>query len=218
MPRYFVIQPGNPAIALTTDANAAGTLIPVPEAFDEKNLVYCQYDPAKQTVSCDNAAFLASVKASRGLSIKQEAARLISALDWKLQRAQEWLQSGAGTVAEVDAVLAMREAIRQSSNAAEAAVEALTDAASVQAFTWSVDVVVPVPRRISSSDFVKRFQEAEVQAILEAAKTNAAVQSLWERFRLEDPINLDSVTVQSGVHALELAGLIAAGRAAEILA
>lgn len=42
------------------------------------------------------------------------------------------------------------EAIRRSSNAAEAAVDALTDVGSVQTFTWSIDVAVAAPRRLTN--------------------------------------------------------------------
>lgn len=94
------------------------------------------------TVMYDDAARLLQAKAARRLRIKAEARSLIEALDWKLCRAREREEGGWGTLVEIDVVLAEREAIRRSSDAAEAALDALTEAASVQAFTWCVDVAV----------------------------------------------------------------------------
>lgn len=170
------------------------------------------------TVIHDSTALLAQVKASRKARIKQEAASLIDALDWKLARAREREAAGWATLAEVDAVLAEREAIRRSSNAAEAAVDALTDVGSVQTFTWSIDVAVAAPRRLTHKGFSDRFTDAEMQAILAAAEANAALKTWWEKFKLARDINLDDPATQGGVQALEIAGLISAGRAVEILA
>lgn len=166
----------------------------------------------------DSVALLAQVKASRKARIKQEAASLIEALDWKLARAREREAAGWATLAEVDAVLAEREAIRRSSDAAEAAVDALTDVGSVQTFTWSIDVAVAAPRRLTHKGFSDRFTDAEMQAILAAAEANAALKTWWEKFKLARDINLDDPATQGGVQALEIAGLIGEGRAAEVLA
>jgi len=166
----------------------------------------------------DITALLAQAKAARKARIKAEAARLIEATDWKLARAREREAAGWATLAEVDAVLAEREAIRRSSNAAEAAVDALTDVGSVQTFTWSIDVAVAAPRRLTHKGFSDRFTDAEMQAILAAAETNAALKTWWEMFKLARDINLDDPATQGGVQALEIAGLIGEGRAAEVLA
>jgi hypothetical protein len=166
----------------------------------------------------DITALLAQAKAARKTRIKAEAARLIEATDWKLARAREREAAGWATLAEVDAVLAEREAIRRSSNAAEAAVDALTDVGSVQTFTWSIDVAVAAPRRLTHKGFSDRFTDAEMQAILAAAETNAALKTWWEKFKLARDINLDDPATQGGVQALEIAGLIGEGRAAEVLA
>ncbi|HHQ4794426.1 hypothetical protein ACEUAZ_01185 [Aeromonas veronii] len=79
---------------------------------------------------------LDEAKAAKVVEIKAEAERRITALDWRLQRAQELEQLGeTGFEAVVD-VLALREQIRQASNAAEQAVSTLTDVGAVLAFTW----------------------------------------------------------------------------------
>lgn len=112
-------------------------LVPLPEGFDLVTAPEWAYDG--QALTHDLAAHLARAKAARKVRIKQEAARLIVALDWRLTRAQERTQSGlVATHESVNDVLALREAIRQSSNTAESAVDALTDAAAVQAYVWSV--------------------------------------------------------------------------------
>ena len=78
----------------------------------------------------------AKAKAAKVVEIKAEAERCITALDWRLQRAKEREQLGETGVETVADVLALREQIRQASNAAELAVSTLTDVSAVQAFTW----------------------------------------------------------------------------------
>ena len=191
-------------------------LLDLPEDFNPDEVAEWAYDG--QGLTRDTVALLDRAKAARKTRIKAEAARLIEATDWKLARAREREAAGWATLAEVDAVLAEREAIRRSSNAAEAAVDALTDVGSVQTFTWSIDVAVAAPRRLTHKGFSDRFTDAEMQAILAAAETNAALKTWWEKFKLARDINLDDPATQGGVQALEIAGLIGEGRAAEVLA
>ena len=79
---------------------------------------------------------LDEAKATKIVEIKAEAERRITALDWRLQRAQEREQLGETGVETVADVLALREQIRQASNAAELAVSTLTYVGEVLAFTW----------------------------------------------------------------------------------
>ncbi len=79
---------------------------------------------------------LESAKAAKVLEIKGEAERRITALDWRLQRAQEREQLGETGFETVADVLALREQIRQASNAAELAVATLDSVEAVLAFTW----------------------------------------------------------------------------------
>jgi len=90
------------------------------------------------TIAYDTTAFLVQAKSARKARIKSEARALIEALDWRLERARERAEAGVSGVESVADVLAQREAIRRSSSAAEDAVDALTDVASVVAFAWSV--------------------------------------------------------------------------------
>ena len=191
-------------------------LLDLPEDFNPDDVAEWAYDG--QGLTRDSVALLERAQGARKARIKAEAARLIEATDWKLARAREREAAGWATLAEVDAVLAEREAIRRSSNAAEAAVDALTDVGSVQTFTWSIDVTVAAPRRLTHKGFSDRFTDAEMQAILAACQANAALNAWWEKFKLARDINLDDPATQGGVHALEIAGLIGEGRAAEVLA
>lgn len=191
-------------------------LLDLPEDFNPDDVAEWAYDG--QGLTRDTVALLERAQGARKARIKAEATRLIEATDWKLARAREREAAGWATLAEVDAVLAEREAIRRSSNAAEAAVDALTDVGSVQTFTWSIDVAVAAPRRLTHKGFSDRFTDAEMQAILAAAETNAALKTWWEKFKLARDINLDDPATQGGVQALEIAGLIGEGRAAEVLA
>ena len=75
-------------------------------------------------------------QAAKIVEIKAEAERRIAELDWRLQRAQEREQLGKTGVETVADVLALREQIRQASNAAEVAISTLTDVGAVLAFTW----------------------------------------------------------------------------------
>ncbi|MFR9719104.1 hypothetical protein ACL00X_07085 [Aeromonas diversa] len=74
--------------------------------------------------------------AAKVAEIKSEAERRITALDWRLQRAQEREQLGEAGVETVADVLALREQIRQASNAAEAVVQTLESVSDVLAFGW----------------------------------------------------------------------------------
>lgn len=76
------------------------------------------------------------VIAAKVAETKAEAERRITALDWRLQRAHEREQLGETGFETVADVLALREQIRQASNAAELAISTLTDVGAVLAFTW----------------------------------------------------------------------------------
>lgn len=188
----------------------------LPEDFNPDDVAEWAYDG--QGLTRDTVALLERAKAARKARIKAEAARLIEATSWKLERARERADAGWATLAEVDAVLAEREAIRRSSNAAEAAVDALTDVATVQTFSWSIDVAVAAPRRLTHKQFSDRFTDAEMRSILAAAEANEALKVWWEKFKLSSDINLDDPQTIAGVQALEMAGLLAPWRAAQILA
>lgn len=81
----------------------------------------------------------------------------------------------------------------------------------------------PVLRRLTKLQFIQRFTDVEFATILGATKVNIALEAWYEQFRLATPepdgtsIDLDDPRTQGGVMALEAGGLLALGRAAEIL-
>jgi len=75
-----------------------------------------------------------------------------------------------------------------------------------------------LPRQpISKLEFMTRFTDAELAGIFTAAKTDVAMEVWVEKLKAATEVHLDNPTTIAGVKALETAGLIAAGRAAEIL-
>lgn len=73
-------------------------------------------------------------------------------------------------------------------------------------------------RSITKREFIKRFQVGEYATIKQVATQNATLDFYWQQFMLAENIDLDNADTVAGVQMLEAAGLIAAGRAAEILA
>lgn len=71
---------------------------------------------------------------------------------------------------------------------------------------------------ITKLAFMERFTDAELVAIYSAAKQSAAVEVWLEKLKMTTGnIVLTDIRTISGVRGLEAAGLIAVGRAAEIL-
>lgn len=186
-----------------------------PEDFDIASASEWSYDG--KGIVRDLTIALDRAKAAAKQRIKSEAARLIAAYDWKLARARERDEAGWGALSGIDTVLAERESVRRSSSAAEQAVDALTDMASVHGFSWSVTAITDIPRRLTQAQFMARFTAEEVAGILAASDTHIDVRVMWEKFRSYSTVNLESDLCQSGVRALGIAGLLSAGRADEIL-
>lgn len=76
----------------------------------------------------------------------------------------------------------------------------------------------PSPAPWTKKEFLLKFTPTEYAAIAAATKTNAALDYYWQLFMVaENVLKTDPATI-AGINALEGAGLLAAGRAAEILA
>jgi hypothetical protein len=73
-------------------------------------------------------------------------------------------------------------------------------------------------RTLTKLQYMGRFTDAELVGIYTAAKTVVQVEIWLEKFKLASEINLDDPATVSGLQAMESAGLIGVGRAAEILA
>lgn len=76
----------------------------------------------------------------------------------------------------------------------------------------------PVTRSITVLAFRSRFTQAEKQAIYTAAKSSVDVQIWLDDLAVATEVILDDARTLAGLQAMESAGFIGAGRAAEILA
>jgi hypothetical protein len=74
-----------------------------------------------------------------------------------------------------------------------------------------------VTTKLSKLDFLDRFSVEERVTIRTAAKQNGVVQDYLELLNAAQEVNLASERTTAGVNALEAAGLLAEGRASEIL-
>lgn len=74
------------------------------------------------------------------------------------------------------------------------------------------------PTTLTPLEFMSRFTDAELAGIYSAAKVSVEVEVWLAKFnRTDEVVKTDPRTI-GGLQAMELAGLLAAGRAAEILA
>lgn len=70
---------------------------------------------------------------------------------------------------------------------------------------------------LTKREFIKKFTAAEYAGIKAAAAVNATLDYYWQMFMLAEDVTLSDPDTISGVQMLEQVGLLAAGRAAEIL-
>ena len=213
MKTKLIIEAGAIIGTTTADDPNGYHLVDAPEGFDG-DLSTIDYDDDTGVATLS----LAGVQARRIAAIKAEAARHLASTAWKLERASERERAGWLQLADVATVLAEREAVRRSSDAAEADVLALTEVAAVRAYTWAPDAVpVPAPRLLTHETFIKRFTPTEWEAMTAAARANAAMDAWMRRFTLATFVNLDDPATAAGVQALEMAGILNTGRAAEVM-
>ena len=169
-------------------------------------------------IVADETVALARAKAQRIAEIKRQAAANITALQWRIERAEE--RDRLGLPGEtVEQVLLEREAIRRASNRCEAEIDAAQDVAAVQAVTFAVtEADRATPQRLTRLEFLRRFTDEEMQAIVAAAETSPALKAALLKWQAAEGIVLTDPVTIAGVQALEIAGLIAPGRAQEVLA
>lgn len=189
--------------------------VEIPAELHFETTDYAAFDGKKVYFNVE--LYLADLKAAKITEIKAQAKQQIEALSWKLERATERESCGFSALSELDDVLTERENIRQSSNKAEAAVNALTTEAEIADFTWSVENLAEHPNRITKKQFLDLFTNEEMATLLAACETNATLNVFYEKVKIATYINLNDPAVQMGLQMLELGGLLAAGRAAEIL-
>ena len=81
------------------------------------------------------------------------------------------------------------------------------------------DIVGTVTGRVMTKlEFLRRFTQAERVAIRTVAKSNGQLEDYMAMIDLAQEIDTADADTKAGVQMLELVGLIAEGRAAEILA
>lgn len=93
----------------------------------------------------------------------------------------------------------------------------------VPAPAWHVEEAAPsvtaqpASRTITKLEYMNRFHDDELAALYTAAKSVVQVEIWLEKFKVSEFIDLADPRTVAGVNALEAAGIIGAGRAAEIL-
>lgn len=95
---------------------------------------------------------------------------------------------------------------------------AFVDAVHPGDYTQLPDDSLPTVRLLTKLEYMNRFTDSELATIYTAAKTVVSVEIWLEKFKLASEINLDDPYTIGGLQAMEAAGLIGVGRAAEILA
>lgn len=191
--------------------------VPAPHGCTPDTLDQWWWDREAQALRRDDAARLAAARKDAIAAIKAQASAAIAALAWRIERAEERDRLGlpGETVPEV---LIEREAIRRASNRCEAEVNAAQDVAAVQAVAFAVtEADRPTPARITRLQFLSRFTEAEMTAILAAADQSPALKAALLKWQTAEGIVLTDAQTIAGVQALAIAGFIDAGRVGEIL-
>lgn len=84
--------------------------------------------------------------------------------------------------------------------------------------TFAPPAPVVLPKILTKVQYLKRFTQAERIAIREAAKTSAVVNDYVQLLDASSDVDLADEDTVAGAQQLESAGLLAAGRAAEVLA
>lgn len=78
-------------------------------------------------------------------------------------------------------------------------------------------VVLMANRKLTRLAFRRRFTQAERESIYTAASTQPAIQVFLDDIMVAEFVDLDDPGLISGVQQLEAVGLLASGRALEVL-
>ena len=79
------------------------------------------------------------------------------------------------------------------------------------------DEGVAAARTLTRLQYMTRFTQAELETIYGLSDTNMAVRVWVKMFERADVVDLDDARTVTGLQRLEAAGILGAGRAAEIL-
>lgn len=191
--------------------------VPAPHGCTPDTLDQWWWDREAQALRRDDAARLAAARKDAIAAIKAQASAAIAALTWRIERAEE--RDRLGLPGEtVEQVLLEREAIRRASNRCEAEIEAALDVQAVQAVQFAVtEADRATPQRLTRLEFLRRFTDEEMQSIVAAADASPALKAALLKWQTAEGIVLTDPATIAGVQALEIAGLIAPGRAEAIL-
>ncbi|WP_156805027.1 hypothetical protein [Vreelandella jeotgali] len=152
--------------------------------------------------------------------VKREATERIEELEWRIQRARERDSIGADGESEAD-VLREREAVRRASNRAEDYLAELENEKEIRSYAFDVlPSDYPPVTATTRLTFMRRFTDQE-RADIRAERDNGSNQDLldfWELLTLASSVRLTDPDIVEGVNMLETNGLIAKGRADEVLA
>lgn len=205
----ILISPAGEIAGLAHDGYvpADGYIVaPLPNGYTDADFEHLVY--LDGVVSIDAAAKLAQAQQARIARIKAEAAERIAATEWKLSRARERVSAGWADRADVSAVLAERESIRISSNAAEAAVMLIADVAAVQSFEWEVSAATPEPMQtwlLTKLAFKNRFPRAKWLAAKQAATVDIGFADFFESFGMATHVDLQRADTRASVQSLGVA-------------
>ena len=80
------------------------------------------------------------------------------------------------------------------------------------------EIVAPPERSVTKLEYLRRFTGQERVTIRQAAKENPVLEDYLAMLEIAQEINLDDPDTIAAVNMLESVGLIATGRATEVLA
>ena len=85
-------------------------------------------------------------------------------------------------------------------------------------FELPQSTTTPTESRLTHLAFMGRFTDAELIGIYTAAKSSVVVEIWLDKFKLAADVDKTDARTIAGLAGMESAGLLAVGRAAEILA
>jgi len=78
--------------------------------------------------------------------------------------------------------------------------------------------LVPVQKTVFTKlEFMNKFSPSELEAIYTAAKAVISIEVWLDKFKLAESVDISNPDTIAGIQALEAGGLLAEGRAVEIL-
>lgn len=177
--------------------------------------------PTGQRLVADNAQDVQlDITAHRNAKIQavqEQVRRLIDDSSWRTQRAEE--RDLLGIAGETpQQVLAYREAIRQAGDRAERELAILDSVDGINAYAFEIrESDYPVIAHLTHLQFLRRFTADERTAITKLRAKQPQINDYFTLLELAKFVNPYDPDVILGVNMLEQSGVIAKGRAGQIL-